>query len=285
MLNPIFKMIELGKWSFDFAPHDAGQYPLVNGQVYGLSANELQKSMQMPIEECGNIILCVAAICRASGNIAYAKKHFDILNQWADYLVQFGFDPENQLCTDDFAGHLAHNCNLSVKAIMGIAAWGMILDMSGMKAKGSEYISKARELAKKWKAEAADGDHYRLAFDKPDSWSIKYNLVWDKLFGLNIFEEDIFVSETSYYIKKINKYGLPLDNRADYTKSDWQMWSTVLSDNNEYRDKIISSMLKMLSDTNDKVPFTDWYFTTRAVQVGFQNRTVQGGLFINLLEL
>lgn len=284
MLNPIFKMIELGKWNFDFAPHDAGQYPLLNGQVYGLAANELQKRLQMPIEECGNIILCIAALCRASGNTAYAQKHFNILKQWADYLVQFGFDPENQLCTDDFAGHLAHNCNLSVKAIMGIAAWGMILDMSGNKDEAAEYISKAREFAKKWKKEAADGDHYRLAFDKPDSWSIKYNLVWDKLFGLNIFDEDIFVSEISYYMKKINQYGLPLDNRSDYTKSDWQMWSTVLSDNNEYRDKIVSSMLKMLSDTNDKVPFTDWYYTTRAVQEGFQNRTVQGGLFINMLK-
>ena len=284
MLNPIFKMIELGKWEFDFAPHDIGVYPILNGQFYGLSANELQKSMQMPIEECGNMILCVAAICRASGNTDYAEKHFNILQKWADYLVQFGFDPENQLCTDDFTGHLAHNSNLSVKAIMGIAAWGMILDMLGNKEKGNEYVSKAREFAKKWKSEAADGDHYRLAFDRPDSWSIKYNLVWDKLFGLNIFDEDIFTSEISYYMKKINKYGLPLDNRSDYAKSDWQMWSTMLSDNTEYRDKIISSMLEMLSDTNDRVPFTDWYYTTKAVQVEFQNRTVQGGLFINMLK-
>lgn len=284
MLNPIFKMIDKGLWHFEFAPHDAGQYPRVNGQVYGLIADELLYSMQMPVEECGNIILCAAAACRAKNDTSYIKKHFDILNQWADYLVEFGFDPENQLCTDDFAGHLAHNANLSVKAIMGIAAWGMVLKMLGKDNDSEKYTDIAKKYAAKWKNTAFSGDHYRLAFDKEDSWSIKYNLVWDKLFGLNIFDEDIFTDEVNYYMSKINKYGLPLDSRSDYTKSDWQMWSTVLCDNKEYTDAIVSAMLKMLAETPDPIPFTDWYYTSTAIQRGFQNRSVQGGLFINILQ-
>ena len=103
MLNPIFKLIDEGKWSFKYAPHDVGQYPLLNGQVYGLIAGEQQESSQMPVEECGNMLLCVAAACRAKNDTAYAKKHFDVLKQWADYLTEFGYNPENQLCTDDFA--------------------------------------------------------------------------------------------------------------------------------------------------------------------------------------
>lgn len=284
MLNPIFKLIDEGKWSFKYAPHDVGQYPLLNGQVYGIIAGEHQESSQMPVEECGNMLLCVAAACRAKNDTAYAKKHFDVLKQWADYLTEFGYNPGNQLCTDDFAGHLAHNCNLSVKAILGIATWGMILNMMNHNDEAEKYTSKARELASKWKKDAYDNGHYRLAFDKEESWSIKYNLVWDKLFGLDIFDKDVFKTEISYYKTKINKYGLPLDCRSDYTKSDWQMWSTVLDDDKEYTDAIVSAMLNMLANTPEHSPFTDWYFTSTAIQKGFQNRTVQGGLFINMLE-
>lgn len=283
MLNPVFDYAYTAEWDYEFAPHDVGQYPLVNGQVYGLVAGELQYESQMPVEECGNMLLCVAALCRAKNNADYAKKHFDILEQWANYLIKYGYDPENQLCTDDFAGHLAHNCNLSVKAIMGIAAWGMLLEMMG-NAKSEEYIKTAKELAARWKNEAFVKDHYRLAFDKEETWSIKYNLVWDKLFGLGIFDNDIFTTEVEYYKTRINECGLPLDSRSDYTKSDWQMWSTVLTDDTEYRDMIISAMLHMLEKTGDRVPFTDFYYSSTGVQVNFQNRTVQGGLFINLLN-
>lgn len=284
MLNPIFKMIDKGLWKFEFAPHDAGQYPLVNGQVYGLFADNLLYDMQMPIEECGNMILCAAAACRAKNDTSYILKHFDILSQWAEYLVKFGFDPENQLCTDDFAGHLAHNANLSVKAIMGIASWGMVLKMLGKDKESEKYIGIAKEYAGKWKEIALSGNHYKLAFDKEDSWSIKYNLVWDKLFGLKIFDDDIFTDEVNYYMTKINKYGVPLDSRSDYTKSDWQMWSSILCDNKEYTNAIISAMLKMLAETPDPVPFSDWYYTSTAIQRAFQNRSVQGGLFINMLK-
>ena len=281
MLNPIFELVNRGLWSFEFAPHDAGRYPLVTGQVYGLREGELKLEFQMPVEECGNMLLCVAAICRKKNSTEYAEKHFEILNKWANYLIDFGYDPGNQLCTDDFAGHLAHNCNLSVKAIMGLAAWGMLLKMMG---KEDSFTAKAKEFAAKWKKDAFEGDHYRLAFDKEESWSIKYNLVWDKLLGLGIFDEDVFTTEVEYYKTRINKYGLPLDCRSLYTKSDWQMWSTVLCDDREYTAMIVSAMLKMLSETPDLVPFTDWYFTDNSRQRSFQNRTVQGGLFINMLN-
>ena len=289
MLNPVFRYAAGGDWPFPFAPHDVGQYPLANGQVYGMKSRHRAQGtvvdFQMPVEECGNMILCVAALCRAKGDASYAKKHFNLLQQWVDYLMQKGLDPENQLCTDDFAGHLAHNANLSVKAIMAIASWGMLLGMLGDRTGESRYVEEARRLAVQWQEKAFDADTgcYRLAFDQPGTWSIKYNLVWDRLFGLEIFPREVFHSEVQSYQRRINAYGLPLDSRSDYTKSDWQMWSTVLTDDAAYEKAIIDAMWSMLNDTRDRVPFTDWYYTLSPDMVNFQNRTVQGGLFLNLI--
>lgn len=296
MLNPVFEYAASEQWPYEFAPHDVGQYPLANGQVYGYDAKcrVMVYDQQMPVEECGNMLLCTAAVCWRQKSPAYAQEHEALLEQWAKYLVQHGFDPENQLCTDDFAGHLAHNCNLSVKAVMGIAAWGMLLRMMNRDVEAEGYLKTARQLAEQWKDAAFDGDHYRLAFNQPGTWSIKYNLVWDKLFGLHIFDEDIFETETAYYEKMLNRYGLPLDSREEYTKSDWELWSTVLG-GGQYANKVIDALWNMLCDTQDRIPFTDWYDTQTADAVcyyagsaqkwvSFQNRTVQGGLFIKLLE-
>lgn len=287
MLNPIFGFADTPRWPFDFAPHDVGQYPRLNGQVYGLNRekDEFSDESQMPVEESGNAIICTYAACRAKGDYSYFEKHRECLLKWAQYLIKYGTDPENQLCTDDFAGHLAHNCNLSAKAIVGIAAFGKMLEAIGEEERAKSYLETAREYAKSWKRRARSGDHYRLAFDKPDSWSIKYNLVWDKILGLDIFDGDIFEDEVSFYKTKFNRFGLPLDMRSDYTKSDWLMWSTCLCEDKDYEKAIIDTMWDMLDNTPSRVPFTDWYYTSTAMQVGFQNRTVQGGLFIKLLSL
>ncbi len=231
------------------------------------------------------MILCVAGVCYAKKNFEYFLQHKELLTQWADYLLEAGYDPENQLCTDDFSGHLAHNCNLSVKAIMGIAAFAKMLKDTGDPAKAEKYLAKARGFAAKWEENANDGDHTRLAFDQEGTWSIKYNMVWDNLLDLNLFSTQTKKKELAFYKKMFNGYGLPLDNRADYTKSDWQLWATVLDEDEEFFHMTVDQMWDFLNETRDRVPFTDWYFTTRPLQRGFQNRTVQGGLFIKLLKL
>lgn len=230
------------------------------------------------------MLLCVASVCYAKKDLAYFEKHYPILKQWADYLVKIGYNPDNQLCTDDFAGHLAHNCNLSVKAICGLGAMAKMLADTGKAEEAAYYRAQAESLAATWEAEAFDGDHYRLAFDQPGTWSMKYNMVWDKLLDLKLFSQQVYDLELAYYKKMMCAYGLPLDSRCDYTKTDWQMWSTVLFDDAEYTDMIVSRMWDFMTDSPDRVPFCDWVFASHPKIRGFQARSVQGGLFINLLK-
>ncbi len=275
MMNPIFYFSESGKWTKPFAAHDVGTYPKANGQTYG---------GDMPVEECGNMVILTAAIAEREGNANYAAQHWEVLTTWANYLIENGLDPENQLCTDDFAGHFAHNVNLSVKAIMGIACYGKLAGMLGKNDIAEKYTSEAKRMAGEWEKMANDGDHYRLTFDQPGTWSQKYNLVWDKLLNLNIFSKEIAEKEVLFYLTKQNKYGLPLDNRRTYTKADWIVWTATLADDQQTFEKFIAPLFSFVTETPDRVPMTDWYETTDAKQVGFQARSVVGGYFIKLLE-
>lgn len=280
MMRPIYHYARGGVWKFDFAPHDAGQYPLVHGQVYGDGSKN-----QMPVEECGNMLIMEAAVAAAENDASFAAEHMDILHTWVQYLVKYGDDPENQLCTDDFAGHLAHNCNLSVKAVMGIAGYALLNRMLGNGDTSDIYFAKAKEMAKSWCERARNEDgSYRLAFDRPGTFSMKYNAVWDQVFGTDLFPREALESELASNFRHMNPYGMPLDCRADYTKSDWLVWTATLLSSQEDFERYFTPLWNCYHYTKSRVPLTDWYDTITAQQVGFQNRTVQGGLFMKLLD-
>ena len=276
-LAPVMDYVKSGKWPFPYAPSDLGNYPLANGRDFA----EME---MMPVEQSGNMLVLFAAIAKAEGSPAFVEKYASFLQQWANYLVEKGLDPEYQLCTDDFTGRLAHNTNLSIKAILGLGAYAQILKMEGKKDAANRYRTKAQEFAKRWMEMANEGDHYRLAFDKPGTWSQKYNLVWDKILGLNLFPAEVAHKEIAFYENQLNRYGLPLDNRKTYTKLDWELWSATLAESPADWEKLISPIYDWVSQSPSRVPLTDYYWTRDGTQVGFQARSVVGGIFIKMLS-
>jgi hypothetical protein len=278
---PFMEYAKSDRWKFAFAPHDLGTYPKANGQVYG--GGERTEENQMPVEESGNLLILMAVIAKIDGNAQFAEAYWPQLTQWAQYLRQEGFDPANQLCTDDFAGHMAHNVNLSAKAICGLGAYAKLCKMRGDEKAALEYQSVAREFAQRWIAESRDGDHSRLAFDQPGSWSQKYNLTWDRVLDLGLFDDEVLAREMAYYRRIQNRFGLPLDNRKSYSKLDWILWTACLTHKREDFESLVHPVAKFMQETPDRGPLTDWYETESGKKVGFTARPVVGGVFMRML--
>lgn len=306
MLRPIFRFADCDVWTYDFAPHDVGRYPYAWGQVYGRSDEENKRFRsenqfvyppyymypsgsnvyglrdQMPVEECGNMLIMTAMVCRMEKNASFALPYMETLKTWREYLIRYGADPGEQLCTDDFAGHLSHNTNLSVKAIMGIEGYAQIAALAGEKDEAKKYHKIAADMASDWEKRAKADDHYQLVFGegKKDTWSLKYNLVWDKLWKSGLFSDEVYEKELAYYKKKANRYGTPLDSRAAYTKSDWILWCAAMDDNTA---ALIQPVAAYLKETTTRVPFSDWYQTDSGMYCYFIARSVQGGIFMPML--
>lgn len=293
MLIPVLDYGGSPRWTFPFAPHDLGTYPQATGQVYG--GGEKTAENQMPVEESANLILLVAAASRADGSTDLMERAWPALSRWAAYLREKGYDPENQLCTDDFTGHLAHNVNLSAKAILALGAYAWMLEARRDPA-AREWRAEAERMAARWVKEAADAPAApgapdaaatpptRLAFDKPGTWSQKYNLVWDDILELGLFPAAVKAREVAWYRRAQQPFGLPLDSRADFTKTDWTHWSATLSGRREDFEALVEPLWRNADETPDRVPLCDWVKTREPRKVNMIARPVVGGYFLPLLQ-
>lgn len=276
MLNPFFYYSESGKWNKPFPAHDLGGYPFVNGQA---------KGGDMPVEHAGNMLIMVAAMAKAEKDASYAKAHWETLSKWAGYLMENGVDTDKQMDTDSFAGRYSHHANLSAKGILGIASYALLAKMLGKQEDAEKYLVAAKRMAEEWEKQASDGDHYRLAFDQPDSWGQKYNLIWDKLLDLHVFPDRVVELETAFYRTKLNTYGCPLHSKTDYAKADWTVWTATLQNDRLMFREFILSLYNYMNENKWRVPMADTYnVVNQKTRVTSWGRPVTGAYFIKLLE-
>ena len=167
---------------------------------------------------------------------------------------------------------------------MGVASYAKLAEMLGKADIAKTYMDEARDMASKWVTMAKDKDHYRLTFDQPGTWSQKYNLVWDRLLGYNLFPAEVATTEMAFYKTHQNMYGLPLDCREDYTKSDWILWTACLTGVDADFQELLDPVWKYADETTSRVPLSDWHYTSNGEQRGFQARSVVAGYYMKLLH-
>ena len=288
-----------GDWPYPYAPHDLGRFPYADRQRYGMGRNKRGElppdAERMPVEESGNLIIALYAVARMEGHPDFADIWWPTVRQWAEYLRKFGFDPENQLCTDDFAGHLAHNANLSIKSIVAFEAFARLADMRGDAELAHEFHALAVFGAAQWAERAQGGKDGAtcLAFGEKGTWSLKYNLALAKALGIDLFPAEVARREVAAYLKNTDRFGTPLDSREHWCKVDWLFWAATLAESRKDFEALTDPVYEFLNATKDRVAFPDLYYTETAVCtrygkgadqfIGFNARPVIGGIYLPVL--
>ena len=274
-IAPVLVSAETPKWHYAWAPHDLGTYPIAHGH-YNTGGET------MPVEESGNIIIIACAIAEAEGNPRFAAKYWNLLGHWVQFLRKSGFDPKRQLSTNDFLGKIAHNANLSVKAIIAMGAYAKLCQMRGLTAEAASYQRLAHRWAIKWMHIDRDGNHYKMAFNQPGTWSQLYNLAWDRVLGLHIFPRSVRRREMKFYMTQLHTYGLPDRSTVTQTKTDFSIWTATLATRRLEFNAIIGRIYKFLDKSPGRVPLADQYGTIRA-WAGMHARPVMGAAFLPMM--
>ncbi|KIL59835.1 hypothetical protein M378DRAFT_193746 [Amanita muscaria Koide BX008] len=273
LLEGLFRYQATGQYPNKWSVHDLGaHYPQASGHNDG-------KDEPMPVEESGNMIIMALSYAQKTGDSSHLRRYYALLDQWTQFLITDSLIPANQISTDDFAGPLANQTNLAIKGIVGIKAMSEIARIVGDSAKSSNYSTIAANYVQQWYsfASSSTNDHLTLSYGNSSSWGLSYNLYGDKLLKLNLFPGSVYDMQTAWYKTVAQPYGVPLDTRHTYTKSDWEIWTAAIMTNTQVRDLFIGSVRKWAADGLSSEPFGDWYETTNGQPEGFRARPVVGG--------
>ncbi|TVY81710.1 Glutaminase A [Lachnellula suecica] len=279
MLDPLYENQEAGLFPQKYSIHDLGShYPQATGHPSG-------DGEEMPVEECGNMIISTLAYAQRAADKSYLSQHYPLMQQWTEFLVTDALIPDNQLSTDDFQGRLANQTNLALKGIIAIEAMSVIAKLVGKDADATKYTNIAHDYINKWQKLAvvttAKLPHTNLDYQDSNSHGLLYNLYADKLLGLNLVPQSIYDMQSEFYPTIAQEYGVPLDSRNTATKTDWQMWASAISSPST-QTMFNSLLVKWINATPTKGPFSDLIDVVTSGYGGgqqFRARPVVGGHF------
>ncbi|CAJ2509302.1 Uu.00g143280.m01.CDS01 [Anthostomella pinea] len=275
-LQPLYEFQEHDFYPNDYSIHDLGShFPNATGHVEG-------NDEYMPLEESANAILMSYAYYKFTGDETWLNSHYKLLKQFAQYLIASTRIPESQVSTDDFAGPLANQTNLAIKGIVGLQAMAAIATTHGDDNDAIKFSGTARAYYQEWEGFAIDaaGTHTTLAYEGQSSWGLLYNIYFDKLLNMGLVNESVYTMQSEWYPNVSLVFGVPLDSRHYYTKSDWEMW-TAATCSQTTRRLFVNALAHWLNGTSTDLAFSDLHDTIDTGGYGggqmFKARPVAGG--------
>ncbi|KAL2016709.1 hypothetical protein VTK56DRAFT_3172 [Thermocarpiscus australiensis] len=294
-------------------------HPAFAKAAAGDSAKEIPAFYNQPasIGKYGIDLWDGSRVAGAKAAEKWLSRSYKLWKQWTGYLVRESLIPHNQLCTDDFAGWLANQTNLALKGIIGIRAMSEIADIVGEEDEAKYYRNISETYIEKWQEYGISRDqtHAKLAYTWYGSWTTLYNLYADSLLcfrnpkqgdsspgpgesdgqgqkplahshnaGSDVkafVPNKVYQMQSDWYHAVLQKYGLPLDSRHLYTKSDWEFFAAAVT-SRKTRTEILRAVAKWVNETATDRPLTDLYETEGNggyPGIYFMARPVVGGHF------
>ncbi len=268
-----------------WSPHQLGFYPISNATF---STQE-----PMPLEETGNMFLMIAKYLQVTnGTDLWFRPFYPMMKQWAYWLVETQLPvPPFQLCTDDFTGPMVGNANLAAKGVVALQAFAVICE--AMEDDGCfEFELIGQEFAQEYLSMTLTdypARHTTLTMNSSaETWSTKYNLLWQKLLGFQDkpFQDiqSLLTAELAFYKRNSSAFGWPLDDRFKFQKLDWMTWACSFTTSKTEFVTDFDLLYRMLNQTTSRIPMTDLFFVANGKDCfSFRSRAVVGALFAPMM--
>lgn len=193
LLEPLLRYQNSPYYTQPYAARDAGtSYP----NISLANAAHLQG-----VEQTANMLIMMYAYALASGDGNPIQTYSNLLNNWADYLINTTLYTANQESGDLL--NINNQTNLALKGIIALKAMGS-MSTSG------NYSTTADSYYNQWKSLAlAQDNHLLVQYGNESSWSLGDNMFADLWLQTGLISKDIFTAHVNF-LKTVNITSQPL---------------------------------------------------------------------------